>query len=119
MIDIGKIVNKVLTDNGIGCYPIVAPENSSLPLVIYERTFTADDTKDGRGIDNNTIDIYVLTDDYKEAITLSMQIEDLIAAVKGDVLGTRVIKSKLVAGAEMYESGAYIQRLTFEIKTAA
>ena len=119
MIEIGKIIHKVLGDNSIVSYPIIAPENSSLPIVIYERSFDADSTKDGRSIDNNMVDIYILSEDYKESITISKQIESLISAVKGAILDAFVIKSKLTAGAEMYESGVYIQKLTFEIKTAA
>lgn len=118
MIEIGKVVNKILTDADLVCYPIVAPENSNLPLIIYERTFTADDTKDGRSIDNNTIDVYILSESYKESIILSKQIEGLICAAKGLILTAFVIKSKLVAGNELYSDGIYIQKLTFEIKTA-
>lgn len=101
MIDIGKIIFKVLNDNDIVSYPVIAPENSALPLVIYERYFNADDTKDGRGMNNSTIDIYILTEDYKESITLSKQIEQLVIALKGVVLDTNIVKSKLIAGAEM------------------
>lgn len=75
MLDIGKIVYKILKDNDKESYPIVVPENTSLPVIVYERSFSADDTKDGRCIDNNIIDIYVLSEDYKESITLSLQIE--------------------------------------------
>jgi len=117
-IEIGKIINKTLVDAGLNCFPIVAPENSPLPLIIYERSFNADYTKDGRSFDTNNIDIYILSEDYKETITLSKQIEGLISAVKGAVLDAFVIKSKLVAGAEMYQEGVYIQKLTFEVKTA-
>lgn len=119
MLDIGKIVYKILKDNSIESYPIVLPEQTALPAVIYERSFSADDTKDGRGINNNTIDIYVMSEDYKESITLSLQIEDWITAIKGTVLGTKIFNSRLIAGAEMYNAGVYIQKITFEIKTAA
>ena len=118
MLDIGKIVYKILKDNDIDSYPIVVPENTPLPVVIYERSFSSDETKDGRGIDNNIIDIYVLSEDYKESITLSLQIEDWITAIKGNILDTHIFKSKLIAGAELYDSGVYMQKLTFEIKTA-
>lgn len=119
MIDIGKVIFKVLDENSIVSYPIVAPEGSTLPLVIYERSFSADDTKDGRGITNNYIDIYVLSEDYKESVTLSLLIADTITVVRGVVTDITIIKSKLIAGAEMYQDGVYIQKLTFEIKTAA
>lgn len=119
MLDIGKIIFKVLDDNSIVSFPIVAPEGSALPVIVYERSFSADDTKDGRGIDNNYIDIYVLSEDYKESITISLEIEDIISAIKGVVLDTTIFKSKCIAGAEMYQDGVYIQKLTFEIKTAA
>lgn len=118
MIDIGKIINKVLTDNGIASYPVIAPEGASFPLVIYERSFIAENTKDNRSIDNNTIDIYVLAAEYKEAVTLALQIEDIITSIKGDVLGSRIFDSRLIAGNEMYYSGAYVQKLSFLIKSA-
>ena len=117
-IEIGKIINKILTDNSLACFPIVAPENSALPLIIYERSFDAEHTKDGRSLDTNNIDVYILSEDYKETITLSKQIEGLISAVKGTILDAFVIKSKLVAGAELYQDGVYIQKLTFSILTA-
>jgi len=119
MIEIGKIINKVLIDNDLVCYPIVAPENTALPVIVYERTFDAEQTKDGRSIDNNSIDIYILSEDYKESITIAKQIEGLISTVKGEILDAFVFKSKLIAGAEMYVDGVYIQKITFEIKTAA
>lgn len=118
MIEIGKVIYKALEDNGIISYPIVAPENSTLPLVIYERAFTAESTKDGRTWNTNSVDIYVLSEDYKESITLSKQIEDIVTSIQGTLLGSYIVKSKLIAGVEMYESGVYIQKLTFEIKTA-
>ena len=118
MIELGKIINKTLTDAGLTCYPIVALEDSPLPLIIYDRSFNAEQTKDGRSFDNNNVDIYILSEDYKETITLTLQIEGLISAVKGIVLDAFVIKSKLVAGAELYQEGVYIQKLTFSILTA-
>ena len=66
-----------------------------------------------------SIDIYILAEEYKESITKAIQIEGIITAIKGDVLGTKVLNSKLIAGAEMYYLGSYIQKLSFLIKTAA
>lgn len=119
MIDIGKIVYKTLKDNNIESYPIVLPENTALPAVIYERSFSINNTKDGRGIDNNSVDVYIMSEDYKESVTLSLQIVEWITSIKGTVLETRVYDSNLIAGAELYNSGVYIQKLTFEILTAS
>lgn len=119
MIDIGKIIYKVLDEADIVSYPIVAPENSKLPLVIYERSYNADDTKDARGINISFVDIYVLTEEYTQSITLSKTIEEIIISLDGVVEDTRVFKSKLIAGNEMWADGVYIQKMTFEVRTAA
>lgn len=117
MVDIGKVIYKVLDTAGITSYPVVAPENTTLPVVIYERTFTTMYTKDSRVIDTNTVDIYVLAEEYKDAVELAKDIESLLTGVAGIVESIPIVDSRLISGAEVYDSGVYIQRLTFEIKT--
>lgn len=117
MIDIGKVIYKRLSDNGITSYPIVAPENSTLPLVIYERNFNYQDSKDGISNSNSSVDIFVVTADYKEGITLANTIDDILLATNGTVSDINVIDVDLMAGAEIYAEGIYIQKITYNLKT--
>lgn len=119
MLNLGKVIHKVLSDNNINSYPIVAPAKSTLPLVIYERSFNTEYSKDGRGLDSNIIDIFILSEEYTESIDISLQIEEILTSMNGVVLDIIIKNCKLISGAELYQDGVYIQKLTFEIKTAS
>ena len=119
MIEINKVIFKTLDDAGIKCYPIVAPENTPLPFVVYERSLTQAVTKDGRSINTATINIYVLSDDYKTTLNISGQIDDLLQPIQGQQLDSYIFNTSLISIDELFDSGIYVQKMIYEIKMGA
>ena len=119
MIQVGKIINSALQAISLTCYPIVAPENTEFPFILYERTFNSEYTKDGRAIDTGNIEIKVISESYSETIELAQQIVDALSAIQGEVLDMYIYKCKLLSGEEFYQENAFSQKLTFEIKAAS
>lgn len=119
MIELNKIIYKTLDDLNINAYPIVAPENTLLPFVIYERSLSSEETRDGRSFNNNIVTIYILSEDYKETLTLLNSIDNSFINLKGTVLYSFIHHSKLISVDEIFESGVYIQKVVYEIKTSA
>jgi len=119
MIQVGKIINSALLAANLQCWPIVAPEGTELPFIVYSRTFNSEYTKDGRAIDTGNIDMYVLSESYAETVTMAQQIDAALSAVQGDYTDMFIFKCKLLSGDEIYQDGVYIQKLTFEIKAAS
>jgi len=68
MIDYGKTIYDILTDAFTGqtgytvsIYPLVLPENTALPAIVWRRQFNCEYTKDWRVSNNINIDITILT----------------------------------------------------------
>jgi hypothetical protein len=112
MIDFGKTIYNLLSSaSGVtgytqAIYPLVIPENTALPAIVYKRYFDNEYTKDYFAGSNVTIELTVLTDSYVQGV-------DIADAVKLVFDGNRI---KLVNGNEQYMEGAYLQSLTFETK---
>ena len=119
MIEISKIIYATLSTLNTKCFPIVAPESTTLPFVVYQRSVNVEVTKDGRAFDTNTITIHVLAEDYSDSMTISKQIDDLMQGLTGDVSGVHIYYTRLNSVAELYDSGVFIQKLEYEIKTAS
>ena len=114
MITTGKTINDLLKAStaltalvGSKIYPLVAPENTPSPFVLYERSFVNQKTKDGQAGSDSTITITVISDNYTETISISTAIHEALKA-----------EANLLSGNEAYDAGAYIQTLIFQFWSA-
>jgi len=119
MVEIGKVVYKYLSDKGLKVYPIVAPIDTPLPFITYERSLQQAVTKDGRSINTVTFNIYVLSEDYKETLDICALIDDTLQPIQGEQMGNYIQNTSLMSQDEIYESGIYIQKMVYTFKAEA
>ena len=122
MITIGKSIYSILSNDsevnslvGNRIYPLILPENTALPCVVYERTFLNSYTKDYRVFSDNTVSLTILSEDYATSIDIAGAVDNALKNYQD-----AIIKSvKQTGGSEVYVEGAYIQKLDFEIRAAS
>lgn len=121
MITIGRILFNTLKDvtglAGKNIFPIVAPENTSLPFIIYERkggdTFY---TKDGLAYDAPVVTLWILSSTYEDSVNKAEIIRNLFERT------TIVYNGKTISGGELegidedFNGEAFIQKLVFKFK---
>lgn len=122
MIKIGKVIYNLLSNDltvkGLiddKIYPLVIPENTVLPVVVYERNFNIEYNSTNL-VSTSTIDITILTEDYDEGINIASSIDGVLNGFKGTSDNIRVLDIKLNSGDETTGDNAYIQKLTYTIK---
>jgi len=98
-------------------YPLIIPENTQLPCVVYERNGDFEYTRDGVGVATSVIDITILSEDYTECINITQAVYDVLQLYKGIVSGINILDTRLIGLSETYAENAYIQKLTFSIKS--
>lgn len=101
-IEINKEISKILGGiAGVSYYPLVIPENTPLPCVVYERSVNNDINNDSyTSVVNVSMDI--LTSTYSEGVEL---LNNILEASKG-------YGYVFEAVSEDYLDGVYIQKLT-------
>lgn len=123
-IKIGAAVYSILSSNatitgyiGNKIFPLVIPENTLLPCIVYERNSDVEYTRDGAGISTSVIDITCLSEDYTECINIAQAVYDIMNCYKGIVSGISIVDTRLSGLAETFAENAYIQKLTFTMVT--
>lgn len=111
MIDFGKTIYSIITagipsGTTVNVYPLVAPEGSELPLVIFKRSFSNNYNKDYFTGSDLSIEVAILTLNYYQGVDLAMDIKNSFDNSN----------YQLISGVEQYAEGAYIQSLVFEAK---
>ena len=125
MIKLGKVIYTILSGNttvrnyvSLNIFPIVIPENTELPCVVYERNSDFENTKDsGYGIQNDSVDITILSENYTECIDITQAIYDCLSDYKGTILGIGIVDIKCTNVSETFAENCYIQKLTFNVKS--
>lgn len=123
-ITIGKSIFSILSGNtevnnyvGIKIYPLVIPELTLLPCIVYERTSDIEYTRDGAGVSTSIVDVTILSENYEETINISVAVYNLLNNYKGISEGINIIDIRLSGISETYAENSYIQRLTFSVKS--
>lgn len=123
-VKLGKALYIILSGNtvvynyvGTKIYPLVIPENTTLPCIVYERSADIEYTKDGAGVSTSGIDVTILSEDYSETIDISQAVYDVLNDYSGVVLGITIINCRCSGIYESYSENAFIQKLTFTIKS--
>ena len=98
------LVNLVGKDaqGNVKIFPVIIPEKTGLPCVIYERSFDNVNTKDGIAGSNSTINITVMAEKYIDTINICTAVHEAL-----------VDDAALESGAETYIDGAFLQSLVF------
>ncbi len=123
MIKIGKVIYSLLTSSGstVGemvnnrIYPLIVPENTPMPCIIYERTFSNENNKDSY-TSTSSIDVTILSSDYGEGLEIAESIDDTLIGFRGEIQGINVIDIKGLSGDETYVEDCFIQKLSYTIR---
>jgi len=86
-------------------YPLIAPENTTAPYIIYSRSFNNQNTKDGLAYSDSSIDITVTSAVYSESINISTAVFNALTG-----------QARLENGSEAWENSAYVQYLNFSFR---
>ncbi len=121
MINISKAIYYLLVNSsvtgytGTRIYPIVMPENTPFPMVVYERRTNPEYSKDDAVLKLTTGIITVISDDYTESIDLANAVNSALENYNGIVSGIDVKDIMLESVDEIYANGAYMQKLVYNI----
>ncbi|MZQ50430.1 MAG: hypothetical protein GT598_15640 [Bacteroidales bacterium] len=125
MIGIGKVIYNLLTATGttiytiVGkkVYPLIIPENTQLPCIVYERNGNYEYSRDGQAIATTVVDITVLSEDYSQTINIAEGVFNILNMYSGENSTIHVYNTRLISVQETYAENAFIQKLTFEVKS--
>ena len=122
MITIGKKIYSILKNNqavsaliGSKIYPLIAPEGTPLPYVLYQRSYRGSGSKDGQVAGDIRVNFAVFAKTYLESIQIAQAIEQALVGYRDE----KIKKINLEDGDEQYIEDAYLQAMVFTIKTAA
>lgn len=120
MITIGKKIYSILSNDsvvtglvGAKIYPLIIPENGTLPCIVYERSYDNKYTKDGLAVSDSLINLTILSENYKTTIDISEAVFDALNMFNDETIMSVILSS----GSETYAEGAFIQNLTFGVKS--
>lgn len=122
-LKIGKLINSILRSSAEltsmtgenKVFPIVAPNETEFPFVVYQRTNVTGNrlTKDGIGEDNVMFTIYVLSNSYFESVDIADEVRNTIEKryMANDEI--YMAETYMTGTTESYESATYIQQMQF------
>lgn len=124
MINIGKAIYSIVTGStgitsiiGNKIFPIVIPEKTDLPVIVYERNCSTEYTRDGIAVYSTNIDFTILSSDYTETITIGEELIKVFNNYSGSVNGINIINTRVESINETFAENTYIQKLTLLIKS--
>lgn len=122
---IGKYIYKLLTEDETlqkvskKIYPLVAKAETTYPFVVYSRT-SLYPTYCKNGVIENTLDVQVIavSDNYVESLEIANQIRNVLELKRYKDEDVFITDCRLSSVVEEYIEDAFVQRMTFTIKTS-
>lgn len=118
-LEVGAVINKALkedaqlsrlTNNNI--FPVVA-EDCTFPFIVFKRTSLIPDRFKFGSVDDIDVEVVVISDKYKESITVAQRVRELLDNKHID----QNAACYLVDSSESYsDADAYRQNLIFKIE---
>lgn len=122
MIKLNKAIYTLLSGStslvalvGTNIFPVIIPENTVMPCLVYDRTFSVQYTKDYNVGSISTVNITILADSYSEAITIADLVDTRLCNYQGTVDDINIVSIRLVNGDENFQEDCFIQQLQYEI----
>lgn len=123
MIATGKLIYNLLSTNnnlkalvGTKIYPLVAPQDTLVPFVLYERNYQNEYNHDSYR-SSSVFTITVIADTYSGSVDVAEAVNTAVNNYSGEVLGIRVLKILNTSGSEAYAEGLYIQKIEYQVQT--
>lgn len=123
---IGKLIyatlqssNDVVAKVGTRVFPIVAPNDTDFPFVVYTRTNTypQNGTKDGWDGDVVSFEINIATSTYNEGAELADKIRDLFENCRISTTDLAIENIRMTSCSEAFNEDTYVQSLFFECES--
>lgn len=123
-IKIGRLIKSVLTNNIAvnskakgNIFPLVAPEKTLFPFILYARQGVDPRYTKDRGIsDTSTVSIDIIDNTYEGANSLAVDVFNALQYQEGSLFGFEIRECRLMDASESYDD-AYVQTLVFAIET--
>jgi hypothetical protein len=123
MIKLGKAVYSILSSAtgvtqyvGLHIFPILVPEVTNLPCVVYERQGNDESNKDGHAIYDVEVYLTIIAKEYEATVNIAQACHDALSEYTGTAGETNIMKCRFVNVNEVYAEEVYMQRLTFNVK---
>lgn len=125
-LQVGKIIYSAITSdtelNSVlnnRIYPLVAPNDTELPFVVYNRTnvYSTNHTKDGWLNEDCSFQISVVSNKYEESIELADKVRELFENCTISTSSLSITNVRLTSSNEMFNEDEYIQNLYFECES--
>ena len=123
---VGKYIYKLLSEDEVlsgmvtpkKIFPLVANADTTYPFIVYSRSgLVVEYCKDG--VVENSVDFQILSvsDSYVESLEVANQIRCVLELRRYKDDDIRITDIRLSSVQEEFMEDAYVQRLTFTIKT--
>jgi hypothetical protein len=123
MIQFGKAIYSILTGStGVTKYvnsnifPLVIPENTTLPCIVYQKAMQTENSKDGFYLSDFQVSISIISENYAESIDITQEIFNLFNGYRGIVENYEILETILTNTDETFANNAVIQLLIFDCK---
>jgi len=120
MIKIGQAVYYLLTGDtsvssyvGTKIFPLVIPENTETPVIVYERRGDPEYNKDSVAMYNTLVYITIISDKYTEAINITQAVSDRLENYNGVLFGMNIRDVEVTNVQEVYTEDKYVQEISF------
>jgi len=89
-----------------GVYPVMAPQNASLPIVVYRRSGTtrSRNIQSQTGMPVATFSVATVSESYTEAKTIGEAVRLALDNFTGDVSGVKIVTVAIVSESDNMES---------------
>ena len=123
---IGKLIystiqasNDVTAIVGDRVYPIVAPNDTDFPFIVYTRSnaYPQNGTKDGWLSDSVSFQITIATDTYFKGAELANMVRDLFENCRISSTDLTIENIRMTSCTELFNEDTYIQNLYFECES--
>lgn len=125
---INKAVNYLLKASsalsalvGSKIYPIVMPEGTDAPCVVFFRDSLSPVYDKGAAVvDESEVSVICFTKDYPDAIEIISAVRSTLEGIRGDQAGINILLARVKKGEEGYDvdSDTFFQKLTFIFKSS-
>ena len=124
MIKIGQCVYYLLSGDtsikgyiGTKIFPIVIPEKTKAPIIVYEHHGDVEYNKDSVGLYRTLVDITILSESYTEGINISQRVLEVLENYRGTLFGINIRDVELYNVDETWVDDLYGQKISFTFKT--
>lgn len=122
-LNAGKIIYTLLSASTVAqkvtkISPLVLEKAAKYPYIVYKRMSADDDqTKDGLFEDTTRVEVNIITNSYPEGLALANEVAGILPTKNKQVGDFYVNSLELADADEAFILNAYVQTLSFTIKT--